>query len=384
MKHRPFGNINWQSSVLGFGCMRLPCNAGVIDEQAAEEQFRFAIERGVNYFDTAYPYHGGESEKFLGKVLTGDLRQKIRLATKLPCWLVKEAADFDRLFEEQLERLHTRYVDFYLLHGLNSYRWKELKEMGIVDWYRCRMAAGEIGHPAFSFHGSLDQFKQILDDDHPFAMCQIKLNYLDPDDQAGVQGMQYAANKGLAVVVMVPLQGGRLAQPTREVQALCESDPHGWTPAQWGLQWVWNHAGVTCVLSGMNSMQQIRENLAAADQAEPGLLNANDLALINKARMILLERRVVPCTQCGYCIPCPADVDIPWVFKLINDGRMFDILDSSRKAYRQREEQVKAGKREHTGWALECTSCGNCLDLCPQKIDIPEELSKVHQELVGD
>ena len=274
MQYRKFGRLDWEASVLGFGIMRMPVigeDRSAIDEAEGAAMVRHAIDQGVNYIDTAYPYHGGASEPFVGRALRDGYRERVRVATKLPCWLVQSAADFDKYLDEQLERLQIGPINFYLLHGLNVESWGKMHDLGVLDWAERAMADGRIEHLGFSFHDSYDAFKTIVDGYDNWTFCQIQYNYMDEDQQAGTLGLRYAANRGLAVVVMEPLRGGLLAGSAPEpVQKLWAGAAAQRSPAEWALQWVWNQPEVNVTLSGMTTMQHVEENLTSADRAQAG------------------------------------------------------------------------------------------------------------------
>jgi predicted aldo/keto reductase-like oxidoreductase len=373
MNYRRFGRLDWRVSALGFGCMRLPIigdDHANIDEPEATRMVRYTIDGGVNYIDTAYPYHGGNSERFVGRVLQDGYREKVRLATKLRADFVETADDFDRIFDEQMERLETEYVDFYLMHGLSKDRWHRLRDMGVMKWAEGVRAEGRIKHLGFSFHDTYDTFKEIIDAYDDWTLCQIQYNYMDVDEQAGVRGLKYAASKGLAVVVMEPIRGGRLASPPEAVQALWDTASTKRAPADWALQWVWNQPEVSVVLSGMSTMQQVEENVASASVALPNTLTEEELSLISRVREKYQELCPVPCTQCRYCMPCPNGVNIPRNFAIFNEGRMYNQIDDARQAY---EQWLPEDER-----ASACVQCRQCEELCPQAILISEWMPDVH------
>jgi predicted aldo/keto reductase-like oxidoreductase len=376
MQYRNFGKLDWQVSALGFGCMRLPIldgKSGNIDQEKTTEMIRRAIEGGVNYFDTAYVYHEQMSEVALGKALEGGYRQRVRLATKLPVMLVKESADFDRMLNEQLRRLQTSTIDFYLLHGLNRARWQKVQAMGLLDRAEAALADGRIRYLGFSFHDSLDLFKEIVDGYDRWTFCQIQYNYMDIDFQAGTQGLQYAASKGLGVVVMEPLRGGKLAINLPVVQPLWESANHKRKPADWALQWVWSQPEVSLALSGMNSLAQVEENIASADASRIGLLDVEELELIGKVRQTLKDLSPIPCTHCEYCMPCPNGVNIPHNFDIYNQIAIFNDLDHYRFQYKNfiQDDQKAAC----------CIQCDECLSKCPQQIAISSWMPVVDEVL---
>ena len=378
MQYRDFGKLDWKVSALGFGCMRLPTLGGdsaAIDEPEATRMVRFAIDHGVNYLDTAYPYHGGNSELFVGRLLKGGYRDKVRLATKLPCWKVEAAGDFDKLLNEQLGKLQVEHIDFYLLHGLNGERWPKLRDLGVLVWAEKAIADGRIGHLGFSFHDKYTVFQEIVDASNLWTFCQIQYNYMDIENQAGTKGLRYAASKGLAVVVMEPLLGGKLVAPPDPIQAIWDAAEEKRTAADWALQWLWNQPEVSVVLSGMSTMQQVEENIASASASGVNTLarSAPSLALFDRVRARYNELCAIPCTGCEYCLPCPNGVAIPRVFAIYNEGSMYDKPDVARGTYRQwvaAENQASA-----------CLECLECETKCPQNIPISEWLPVVHEVL---
>jgi predicted aldo/keto reductase-like oxidoreductase len=375
MKYRNFGKMDWQASVLGFGCMRLPIlgdKAEAIDEPQAQRMIRFAINHGVNYMDTAYPYHGGNSELFLGRALRDGYRQKVRLATKMPAWLVETAADFDKYLDDQLKRLQTEHIDLYLLHGLNRTRWSQLCDLGVRDWMPKAIASGRIGAIGFSFHDSFSIFKRIVDEYDGWDFCQIQYNYMDINEQAGTRGLKYAASKELAVVVMEPLLGGRLANPPESARKIFESAQAGRSPVDWALQWLWDKPEVSVVLSGMSTMQQVEENLQSAQKAGIGSFTAREQKVIHQIRADYRKQVPVPCTQCLYCVPCPNGVDIPRNFEIFNKGAMMEAWGSARFRY----GQIPTGEK-----AESCQQCEECEEKCPQHIGISRWMKYVHEVL---
>jgi len=376
MKYRTFGKLDWQPSALGFGAMRLPVldkNQAKIDEPEAIKMIHYAFDHGVNYIDTAYPYHGGTSEGVVGRALKG-WRDKVKLATKLPVWAVQTVQDFDRILNEQLGRLQTDHIDFYLLHGLNKERWPFLMDLDVFSWAEKALESGRILHLGFSFHDELEVFKKIVDAYDRWTMCQIQYNYMDIEYQAGTEGLRYAADKGLAVVIMEPIRGGQLARtPPEDVVAIWDSAPVKRTPAEWALQWVWNQPEVSVVLSGMSTMRHVTENVASAERSGVGSLLPEETALIDQVREAFRKRAAIPCTACGYCMPCPNNVNIPGVFGLYNDAVMYDDVRRARMLYGIR---IPEGER-----ASLCQSCQECEELCPQGLPISEWMVKC-QELL--
>jgi predicted aldo/keto reductase-like oxidoreductase len=375
MNYRKFGTLDWQASALGFGCMRFPVvdgNASRIEEKEASRILLHAIDQGVNYIDTAYPYHGGTSESFLGRTLEGTYREKIKLATKMPTWKIKDAKDFDFYLNEQLERLRTDRIDFYLLHALNKKYWKTVYELDVLDWAEKTKADGRIGYLGFSFHDELDVFQSIVDAYQEWDLCLIHYNYMDRDHQAGRKGLKYAADRGMAVVIMEPLRGGRLVDPPQSVQEHWDQSDRDWAPAEWSLQWLWNQPEVSLVLSGMSTQDQVKENLTSASRSGIGVLSAEDIKRIDEVRKIYLEMALIPCTQCDYCVPCPEGIDIPRILRIYNDGIMYDKVDLAKREYNLFVPNDKKGSM--------CVICRECEEKCPQDIPISDWMSRIHEE----
>lgn len=377
MQYRPLGNSDLSISILGMGCMRLPILDGDesrIDEERATALLQRAIERGINYFDTAYPYHQGHSETFLGRALEREgLRDKVLLASKLPSWAIETRGDFDRYLGEQLQRLRTERIDCYLLHALKADWWHKLYELGVLDFLDKAIADGRIGCAGFSFHDELPLFKEIVDA-YDWSFCQIQYNYMDEEIQAGRIGLEYAAAKGLGVLVMEPLRGGHLARPApAELQALWDRAAVNRSPAEWALRWVWNRPEVTGLLSGMNELAQVDENCRIADQARPDSLTTEELALIGAVRDQLRQRIKVPCTACGYCLPCPAGVNIPRIFSIYNDCFIYGDRGFPHRIYTITMNAAEV--------ASNCTRCGQCEAACPQRIAIMDMLAESHRVL---
>jgi uncharacterized protein len=374
MLYRNLGRTGERVSILGFGAMRLPILDGrpeQIDVPLATRMLHYAIQAGVNYVDTAYIYHtgpeGGQgmSEPFLGGALTGGLREKVLLATKLPPWHVNTREDMDAVLERQLQALNTEYIDGYLVHGLNSREWARLVELGVRGFLDAARADGRIRFAGFSFHDEGSAFKPIVDG-YDWDLCQIQYNYMDTDIQAGEAGLRYAAGRGLGVVVMEPLKGGRLAaRVPDEVRAVFGSDADGPSPADWALRFVWNRPEVSLLLSGMGTMEQVVANVEAAKEGLADSLSADDLAKIESARRVYRERLLVDCTACRYCLPCPSGVDIPTVFSHLNATSLYGHLEAERSDY----------ARYLKGKASLCTECGECEEKCPQLLSVREHLT---------
>lgn len=371
MLYRRMKNNGKPLSILGFGCMRLPTNEDrSVNEAEAKKQIQFAIDSGVNYVDTAYNYHGGQSEPILGRILRDGYREKVSVATKLPCTLVNTRQDMDRILDEQLQRLQTDHVDFYLLHGLTKGLWEKVKGLGAAGFLDAALQDGKIRHAGFSFHHSLTAFKEIVDS-RDWDFCQIQYNFMDEHYQAGTAGLHYAAKKDLGVIAMEPLLGGLLARDIPGIKDiwLRSASEDKFTPAQWALRWVWNHPEVTLALSGMNTMQQVEQNLAVADEGLPNSLSKEELELFKEVRSFYGKRTKVDCTGCYYCMPCPSGVDIPGCFNQLKEAYTFDALERARDAY--------INWTAKQGAASKCTECGTCVELCTQHINIPEKLKEV-------
>jgi predicted aldo/keto reductase-like oxidoreductase len=380
LQYRSFPTIpDLKISTLGFGCMRLPTigsDQSRIDEALATRLIRSAIDGGVNFVDTAHPYHGGQSELVVGRALKDGYRARVQLATKLPTWLVKSASDWERLLDAQLAKLDTDTIDVYFLHSLAADSWNTVVRLkGLKALERAR-ADGRIRHIGFSFHGSLESFKTIIDS-YDWACCLIQYNFVDQEFQAGTMGLRYAASKRIGIAVMEPLRGGALATNVPEqVQAIWARYPVPRTPAEWALRWVWNHPEVTTVLSGMNAESQLQENLAVAESARAGSMSAAELALIAEAREHFRSRTKVSCTTCGYCEPCPNGVAISDVFSMYNTSVVFDSRDFMASWYRNLF--VNSGRG-----ADACIACGECEPKCPQAVPIVDKLSEAHTHLTA-
>lgn len=363
-------------SILGYGCMRFTKTAGRIDMEKAERELMKAIRYGVNYFDTAYIYPG--SEAAVGEIFEKNhCREKVMIATKLPYYLVKSPEAIDRFFREQLSRLRTDYIDCYLMHMLSDIKsWERMKAYGIEEWIAARKQEGSIRQIGFSFHGNTDTFIELLDA-YDWDFCQIQYNYLDEHTQAGRRGLQYAAKKGIPVIIMEPLRGGRLVShlPEAAKQAIA-SYPVQRSAAEWAFRWLWDQPEVTCVLSGMNSMAMLHENVKAAHTVQAGGFSPADHALIRQVRQAIRQAAKVGCTGCGYCMPCPQGVDIPTTFSCYNKMYL-----ERKNAARREYFQVTSFKKDSSAMTG-CIGCGKCEQHCPQHIEIRKELKNAEKALM--
>ncbi len=374
MKYRKdkYGN---ELSQLGYGCMRFTSKGGKIDYEKAEREIMRAVEMGVNYFDTAYAYGG--SEECLGRILEENkVRDKVNIATKLPQYMLRSMKSIDKTFHEELSRLRTDHVDYYLMHMFTDIsEWERLKSYGIEEWIAARKADGSIRQIGFSYHGDTEMFLQILDA-YDWDFCQVQYNYLDETSQAGRRGVETAEKKGIPVVIMEPLRGGKLVNlPVKAKRELADSGK-SYTAAELGLRWLWNQSGVTVVLSGMNSLEMVDENIRIASDAEPGSFDESDFALIDSVKKIIKEKEKVGCTGCRYCMPCPSGVDIPANFHHWNLMH----IEGKKNAVRF-EFARNVGLQGKPGFASQCVGCGKCETHCPQHIQIREMLKKADKEL---
>lgn len=370
MLYRTMKKTGLRLSILGMGCMRLPSREdNTIDEQAATQIVRYAIDHGINYLDTAYPYHYGQSEPFLGRALKDGYRDRIYLATKLPCLLIRTREDMDRYLNEQLERLSTERIDFYLVHGLRRERWEYLTGLGLARFLDRAIGDGRIRYAGFSFHDDKELFKKIVDA-YDWTVCQIQYNYLDEHYQAGREGLVYAVAQGLGAIIMEPLRGGKITQDVPgAITKIWNGAQTKRTPAEWGLRWVWNHPEVSVVLSGMTTMAQVEENIRSAEQGYPNSLSAADLALIDRVKEAYEKGIKVDCTGCLYCQPCPSGVRIPECFNHYNAASMFDDPGYAKRKY---QSSLTEPYR-----ASQCIECGECEERCPRQIPIRDRLKDV-------
>lgn len=361
-------------SVLGYGCMRFTKKGVATDMEKTEKEILLAIERGINYFDTAYIYPG--SEVALGQILAkNNLREKVHIATKLPQYLIRNEAAIEKYFNEQLERLQTDYIDYYLMHMLTDIdAWNTLKALGIEEWIKQKKAEGKIKQIGFSYHGNSPMFLEILNA-YDWDFCQIQYNYMDEVSQAGVKGLKAAAEKGIPVIIMEPLRGGKLVNIPAQAKEFLNKSSRNWTPAELSLRWLWNQPEVTCVLSGMNSSEMIEENCNIASNAKAGEFTSDDFALVEDIKKIIKQKTKVNCTGCRYCMPCPKNVDIPAIFSAYNnmytEAKISALADFVRTV----------GLRKESAFATQCIGCGKCENHCPQHIPIREKLKEADKKL---
>lgn len=372
MQYRKVKVTGDQVSILGYGGMRFPVIAGKIDEEKTTALLKKAISAGINYIDTAYFYHGGQSEAFLGKFLSSGYRDQVKIATKMPPWSVNKKSDLSVIFEDQRRKLKVDMIDYYLLHALNRETWAKFNTFDTLTFLTTLKKEHKIGHVGFSFHGDRALFKEIIDA-YPWDFCQIQYNLLDDLNQAGKAGLEYAASKGIAVFVMEPLRGGSLAKnlPKQVLEAYHASDVER-SPAEWALRWIWNHPGVTMVLSGMTEEQHLQDNLVYAQRSGADIMNLEELQTISRVKAIYQSLQKVPCTGCQYCMPCPFGVDIPRCFDLYNS--IFLLNQKNMKGFYWLQ---LGGANGTPSYASLCRNCGKCLEHCPQSIDIPQKLLEV-------
>ncbi|MBE5802432.1 MAG: aldo/keto reductase [Clostridiales bacterium] len=376
MQYVPFGKLGFDVSRLGMGCMRLPTmqqdGKTVIDREAAISLIRRGIDRGVNYVDTAYGYHDGESEIVVGQALKDGYREKVRLTSKLPVWLVKEAKDMNRLLDEQLKKLDVPYLDFYILHAMNKDRMEQMRALHYQDFLKEALADGRIRHTGFSFHDDKEAFLDILHDYDNWGLAQIQFNYLDDDKQATEDGLIAAGKAGVPIVIMEPLRGGALANPPQDVQQLMDSCEVKRSAVEWAFSYIADYAEVATILSGMSSQEQLDENLAVFDRLTVGSLTDADKAFIKELKKTYLARMPIGCTGCRYCVPCPNDVHIPNIFHAYNENTM---LGQEWKYSWNYKNMVGDGHD-----ASKCVGCGACEGACPQSLPIIDLLAKIDAE----
>ena len=376
MQKVPFGKLGFEVSRLGFGMMRLPTMENdqgehVIDRDQAIKMVRTAIDHGVSYVDTAYGYHGGESEIVTGLALKDGYREKVKLVTKLPTWHVNEAKDMDRLLDEQLKKLDVPYLDFYLLHALRRESFEKMQSFNYVEFLNRARRDGRIRHAGFSFHDDKDAFIDILND-FDWELAQVQINYLDDEAQATAEGIRYAGRKGVPVVAMEPLRGGALASPPQEIKDTIRAHPRGYSPVEWAFRYVGNYPEIVTILSGMSTMEQVEDNLRIFQNVTVGNLSSEDEKFVVELKKAYMSRIAVGCTHCDYCQPCPQNVLIPRIFEIYNRAYMFD---NNTQLVRDYKNVIK-----DEGDGARCVACGLCEAACPQQLEIIKLLDKIHQE----
>lgn len=374
MKYRKFINDEIDVSILGYGCMRFPLlnkeDNSSIDEEKSFEMLKYAIDNGVNYIDTAYTYHDQKSEVFVGSSLKKIGRESVYLATKMPVWLCDKHDDYNRIFEEQLSRLQTDYVDFYLAHSLYEKTFRNMIKNDIFSFFDRERKNGRIKYAGFSFHDNYELFEEIVDS-YNWDFCQIQLNYMDENYQAGLKGLQYAKSKGLDVIVMEPVKGGKLANAPIEAKSFFKDLDKDYSLAQWALRWVYNFKDVSLALSGMSTMEQVEENIQVASDSIENSMTEKEKEAISKIKNFFDNRMKIGCTSCEYCMPCPSNVQIPSIFSMYNNSVIYDEKERYNKEYKN---LVKNNKD-----ASKCIECGNCESLCPQHLEIIKVLSEAHE-----
>lgn len=377
MLYRKIEKTGDEISVLGYGAMRLPTKNGRTNEKRAIEQIRYAIDNGVNYVDTAIAYM---NEPLVGKALQDGYREKVKIATKLPPWTLRNKDDIENTFKIQLENFNVDYIDYYMLHGLNKAIWEKLLKFDILEFLDKIKEQGKIINAGFSFHGDKDTFKEIIDS-YDWDFCMIQYNYLDEENQAGTEGIKYAASKGIGVMVMEPFRGGNLTQNIPpEIEEIWNKSQVKRTPAEWALRWVLNHPEVTCVLSGMNEEEHIEENLRIADEALPNSLTDEELEIIGQVRDRYRQLMKTGCTGCGYCAPCPSGVDIARCFEIYDTSQVFGGKLQNQVMYAVSLRTFHGGK---PAYASNCIKCGKCERHCPQDLEIMELLDDVSNNMEG-
>ena len=384
MKYRKFGSTGFKVSALGLGCMRLPTKKLMplqVDMPKSIKLIKSAVDKGINYIDTAWVYHLGASEKIIGSALQDGYRKNVHLVTKSPLFLVNKAEDFNKFLNKQLKKMQIDYIDTYLFHAMNKSGLEKLKKYNLIDKMIKAKKDGKIKYIGFSFHDTLPVFKEIVDFYH-WDVVQIQYNYMDTAIQATTEGLKYAAGKGMAVVIMEPLKGGKLANPPAEAWEVMERSKIKRSPVDWALQYLWNLPEVSVVLSGMSNLQMLNENCDSAGRSGVSSLDEEDLNIIDDLIKIYRKKILVPCTSCKYCLPCPSGVNIPQNFAILNNVALEK--SNVRKWLHKRDykkmanSQKKLDKEKSNGNASLCINCGICLEKCPQEINIPDELKNVH------
>lgn len=382
MKNRLIEKTNEKLSPLGFGAMRLPSKNGKIDREAGKKQIYHGIDNGINIIDTAAMYGAGDSEKFLGEVLQGEYKDKAKICTKLPIFQIKKYEQMEKTLDEQLERLQRDSIDYYLLHNVDLKNLRRLEKIDVFKFLEKAKKDGKIKHVGFSYHGKTNEFKEMVDS-YPWDVIMVQFNYLDDNAQASIEGIKYASEKGIGIFVMEPLKGGILAgkMPEKAEEIFKKNNPQK-TNAEWSFEWILNHPEITTVFSGMNSIEQIDENIAIAERITPNSLSDEDLKTIDEVKNVMKESLKINCSECGYCMPCPKGVNIPECIKIYNEKYLFDekgLIPPSLMSY----FTSVGGILTEPSYAGLCNSCGKCVRKCPQHLNIPEELEKVKKDFEG-
>ncbi len=374
---RKIKKLGIEVSAFGVGCMRFPMTTvdgvEVVDESISTPAIRYAIDNGVNYMDTAYVYSNQKNETALGHALRDGYREKVYVATKLPTWACNTREDMDRILDESLSRLETDYIDFYLVHALNKDSWQKMYDLGVLDFMDKAKASGKIRYACFSFHDNYETFKTILEA-YDWDMCQIQFNFMDVENQAGLKGLKLAGERGVPVVIMEGLLGGKLANVPDNVQALYDSWPEKRSPVEWAFRWLCNFPEVATVLSGVTNLEMTKNNLEIFDRCETGIMREEELALIDKVREAYLSRTKIGCTGCRYCMPCPNEVDIPGIFSTWNDLSLYGQNLAGNRRYAKKLSEGKGADK--------CIECGACEGVCPQQLSIIESLKIAHSEML--
>ncbi len=382
MNYRPYGKLGYEVSTLGLGCMRLPRTPDgkggmTVDLEKAFELIRYAAEHGITYFDTAFGYHNQTSESVLGEALEGEYRKKVKIATKQPLAVMKTQSDIRKNLENTLRKLRTDYIDVYLIHGIGPATWDEIKRRNIIEEFEKFRSEGMIKAVAFSYHGNYETFEDIMNYYDGWGMCQIQQNLLDVDHEVTEKAISLAGEKGTALVIMEPLRGGGLAHAPQPVKEVYDSAPVKRSPVEWAFRHLLNYPQISCILSGMTTLEQLKENIEifSKPDAVPGCLSAEEKEIISRAKKAYESIVTIPCTGCEYCMPCPQGVNIPGIFSRYNDGNMFGAFDQPRRSY------LFLGR--NGGDATHCVACGACETKCPQHIDIINQLKVAHKALEG-
>lgn len=377
MKYRECNKTSDKVSLLGFGCMRFPTKNGKINIDESVEMVKYAIENGVNYLDTAYPYHGFKSESFLGDyILNQEFAKDVKVATKMPMYLVRKTSDFENYFCKQYEKLKINTIDFYLLHAINKASFDNGVELGVIDFLERKKSENKIRNIGFSFHGKLEDFKYIIDS-YDWDFCQIQLNIIDEKFQAGLEGLLYAYERGISVVIMEPLRGGSLVHSLpKDIEKLYASSGHNYSNVEWALKYLFDKKEVMCVLSGMSNIDQVKDNVRIASESDVGCLNEDDKKILHDVKDIYHKQLEVKCTACNYCVDCPVNIDIPLAFQTLNSYKLYN-KKSDIALYAQNVGYHSDKPR----WTTTCIDCGKCESHCPQDIEIRKEFLKVQKNI---